>query len=257
MKKYSDSIDCHVHVTESGRWFNTSYNSSVDHLLDEMDRAGIEKSIVLPIKGVTTNAFVISLAKAHGDRLIGFGTASMKTWRDDLKEIVDNDLRGIKFHPRIQHESMMDWEEHGILKAIEKTGLPLIVCGWQQTSSPVATMEKIQPNVIDSIAKKHPNLKIVIAHLGGHRFYDAFFCARGNPNVFLDCSYFFNFFKGTSLEKDALVLMHLADEKILFGSDFPEVNMREYLTFIDEKSQEYHFDLKKMLNNAQKILSHE
>ncbi len=249
-------VDCHVHITESGKWYNTSYDASVDTLLKQMDEAGIEKSVILPIYGSTSNKFVAETVKAHKDRLIGFGTTTIDSFVEDIEEIKSLGLQGIKFHPRIQNQTITQWDEAGVLAKLEQMQMPLLVCGWQQTASQVANMKNIQPNVIDVIAKKYKNLKIVIAHMGGHKFLDAFFCARGNANVYLDCSYFFSFFKGTSLEKDALVLFNKLDEKIIFGSDFPEINIAEYKIYITQKADEYRINLDKLMSgNIHKIIN--
>jgi predicted TIM-barrel fold metal-dependent hydrolase len=253
MSKSNEIIDCHVHITESGKWYNTNYDASVNNLLKQMDEAKINKSVILPIRGATSNLFIKKTCETYSDRFIGFGNVSCKTWKDDLKQILDYDLKGIKFHPRIQNESILEWDQIGLLNEIQKLNLPLLICGWQQTSSIVANMKNLQPIIIDEIAKKYPNLKIIIAHMGGHKYLDAFFCARSNPNVYLDCSYFFTFFKNTSLERDALVLFNKLDEKILFGSDFPECNIPNYLNYLNDQANEYEIDLSKMMNNFNKI----
>ena len=251
-------FDCHVHITENGKWFNTGIDASIKALLTDMDKAKIDKSVVLPIAGIIKNSFVSEIIKQHSDRLIGFGAVSLSTWVQNLAEIEQMNLRGVKFHPRIQNESIINWDNGGILAELEKRSLPLLICGWQQTSAVNADMLSIEPMVIDRVAKKYKNLKIIIAHLGGHKFYDAFFCARGNPNVYLDCSYFFQFFKGTSLEKDALSLMHKADEKVLFGSDFPEVSISEHASYMQAQAQYYEIDLSKMMtSNIYKLISNE
>jgi len=256
MKKSIEIWDSHVHVTENGKWFNTSLDASLRNLITEMDIANVQKSLILPIYGVTSNLFVKKCVRMHGDRLAGFGCMSLKTWKNDAQEILEYGLQGVKFHPRIQHETISQWDQAGILKFLEVNNLPIIVCGWQQTSSPVANMLEIHPLKIDLVAKKYPNLKIIIAHLGGHNFLDSFFCARGNPNVFLDCSYFFHFFKGTSIESDSLILMQKLDNKILFGTDFPEVSIDKYHNYLKVEFEKYNIDYDKIFSkNINKIIS--
>lgn len=251
-------VDNHVHITENGKWFNTGLDASLTALLKEMDKAGVEKSVILPIAGVVRNSFVAKTVRDFKDRLIGFGCVSMKSWKQDLSEIGQMELRGVKFHPRIQNESIIDWDEMGILAELECKSLPLLVCGWQQTSALNADMLKIQPLVIDRIAKKYPNLKIIIAHMGGHKFYDAYFCSRGNRNVFLDCSYFFDFFQGTSLVTDALTLFKKLDKKIIFGSDFPETSISKSKAFLLENADRYEIDTNKLFReNIFKVIGHE
>ena len=43
--------DCHVHITENGKWFNTDYDASLKFALNEMDRSDTSKAILLPIHG--------------------------------------------------------------------------------------------------------------------------------------------------------------------------------------------------------------
>lgn len=258
MKSFNNVVDCHVHITESGKWYNTTYDASVDNLLSQMDKADVAKSVLLPIHGATSNSFINKICSEHKDRFIGFGNISSRSWKADLQQIIDYGLKGVKFHPRIQNESIVEWEQIGILNELQNLGLPIVICGWQQTSSLVANMNSIQPLIIDDIAKQYKELKIVIAHMGGHKFYDAFFCARGNTNVYLDCSYFFSFFKGTSLENDAMILFKKMDEKILFGSDFPEVSIVNYVNYFSEQSEKYEIDFSKMMsNNIYKLIADE
>lgn len=249
-------IDCHTHITKDGRWFNTNFDASSDALLKQLDTAGIEKSVLLPLKGIISNAFVYDMCKQYPDRFIGFGTASCHTWKEDKKEIIDLHLKGIKLHPRLQNETIDQWDEHGILAEIEELSLPMLICGWQQTSSVIANMEAIRPIRIDRIAKKYPNLRMIIAHMGGHNFWEAFTCARSNPNVFLDCSFFLQFFRGTSLESDFWTMYKQADEKIIFGTDFPEVSIPDYKLYMDKVAQSKGIDIHKMYSlNIQKLVS--
>jgi predicted TIM-barrel fold metal-dependent hydrolase len=249
-------IDIHTHITENGKWFNTSFDASEDALLKQMDDAKIDKSVLLPIYNFISNGFIAKSVKRHPDRFIGFGCLSVNSWKKDLNEILELGLKGIKFHPRIQHETIAQWEERGVLSEIEKAGIPLLVCGWQQTSSAIADMQNIQPIQIDRIAKKYKDLKIVMAHLGGHKFWDAFFCARSNPNIYLDCSYFFDFFRRTSIEDDFWTIFKKIDEKIIFGTDFPEVNSKAYKDYLDKKADDYKLDISKIYYaNPDKVLT--
>lgn len=252
------AYDCHVHITSDGKWFNTGIDASLKRLLQEMDNAQIEKSIVLPIYGHMTNSYIKNVVSENADRLIAFGTTSIKNYKDDFVYIIENNFKGVKLHPRIQNETIYDWHNAGILKIMEDNNLPLMICGWQQTNSSVATMSTLHPRNIDEISKKYKNLKIILAHFGGHKFLDAFFCARGNENVFLDCSYFFQFFKNTSLENDALILFNKVSEKVIFGSDFPEINIVDYKKYFEKKSEQYKIDLTKLMSfNISKILKNE
>ena len=118
-----------------------------------------------------------------------------------------------------------------------------MICGWQQSSS--IPIDDLSPLHIDKIAKKFKNVPIILTHLGGYRFWDAYTVARSNSNVFLDCSYILNVFSGTSIVSDFFKLLPQIDQKILYGSDYPEVNIFEYkdkfiknISHIDKLKQE-------------------
>ena len=130
-----------------------------------------------------------------------------------------------------------------------------MICGWQQSST--ICIEDICPLKIDIFAKKYRNIRFIISHLGGHKFWDAFTVARSNENVFLDCSYFLNFFKNTSLEKDFFSMLSSIDRKVLYGSDFPEVDILNYKKYFIQKSKSINLTkLNNILfNNVNNMLS--
>jgi len=248
-------IDCHAHITENGSWFNTSFDSSVENLLHQMDQAGIDRSILLPIKGSVSHEYISRIVHQYNDRLIGFGSISVKTWQQDLNDCKRYSFKGVKFHPRLQNETLLELSEAGVLEELGMNKLTLIICGWQQTSASRATMKTLTPVVLDTIAKKYPSVTFIMAHMGGHNFWDAFFCARSNANVFLDCSYFLSFFKNTSLESDFWAMYKKIDEKVVFGSDFPEISIPEIIQYINTKSIEFGIDTSKLyFANISKIL---
>jgi predicted TIM-barrel fold metal-dependent hydrolase len=59
---------------------------------------------------------------------------------------------------------------------------------------------------------------------------DAYSIVKSNKNVYLDISYFGNIAAGTSLFQDFCMLINNIDQKIIFGTDFPDVNVREYIS---------------------------
>jgi len=220
-------VDAHVNITEDGKWGNTGFDASVDNLLGEMDSAKVDKALLLPVKGMGTTSHVVQTVKQHSDRFFGFGTLSIHSFEEDIQKVVDAGLGGFKFHPRFQEESPQLLDELGILDHLAEHGLPIMICGWLQSKT--IPLQDLQPMAIDLLAKRNPGVNFIISHMGCHKYWDAFFVARSNANVFLDCSYFLNFFKNTSLATDFYKSLHLVDQKVFFGSDFPELNIGDYL----------------------------
>jgi hypothetical protein len=42
-------IDANTHITESGQWFQTPHDASIERLRDEIQRAGIDLALVVPL----------------------------------------------------------------------------------------------------------------------------------------------------------------------------------------------------------------
>jgi predicted TIM-barrel fold metal-dependent hydrolase len=223
--------DCHVNLSETGQWFNTGLDASYEKIVDELDGAGLERAVLLAMPGVCTNTAFES-AKINRARFWCFGNIDFSRIDYSVDQILDLDLDGIKIHPRIQRIGINQLAENKVFARIEESGLPVMICGWQQSST--VEIKSLSPFYVDRLAKKYPRLKIIISHLGGHRFWDAYTVARANPLVFLDCSYYLKVFSGTSLETDFFSVLSTIDRKVIYGSDFPEVSVRPYLKkFLD------------------------
>ena len=225
-------IDAHVHVSENGKWFETSHDASIGRLLREMDAAKVDRAVLLPLVGVLSNKGAAKFCRRYPDRLLGFGTVDLydkeRTLLQQVDEIRELGLRGIKLHPRFQEFSPNSETLFPLYDAASTAGLPIVFCGWPQCRSRRVTLQSIAPYVYDRLAKQFPELKIVIAHMGGHRVLDAYFVARSNSNVYLDASYAFWALKDTSAYQDLVFTLRNLTEKVIFGSDFPEMNLVHY-----------------------------
>jgi predicted TIM-barrel fold metal-dependent hydrolase len=220
-------IDCHINITKNGTWGDTSHDASLESLLIQMEQSKISKALLLPVEGYCDKDYVSEVVKSYPNKFIGFGNFSCCTAKKDIENCADLGLRGVKFHPRVQKTSLKDLVKSGALEILEQLNLPLMICGWLQSKD--LPIDDLSPLQVDRIAKLYPNLKLILSHLGCHKYWDAFFVARSNQNVYLDCSYYLEFFKGTSLIDDFYNSLPLIDQKIIFGSDFPEVDMKTYL----------------------------
>ena len=62
--------------------------------------------------------------------------------------------------------------------------------------------ERIHPLAYHRVASEFPDLKLVLAHSGGYKVLESFLVAKANPNVFLDLSLTFAYFRNTSAATD-------------------------------------------------------
>lgn len=123
------------------------------------------------------------------------------------------------------------------------------------TYSPEAKLKYAHPLGVDEVAVDHPETKFVLAHLGNPWFIDAAEVIYKNLNVWADLS---GLLVGTEElfdeEEQADRLADLAADlrkairycerpnRLLFGSDWPLIPIREYSQFIAAQFPEHHHE---------------
>ncbi len=224
-------IDAHVNITHDGKWFNTDHDASLERLMDEMDMAGVDGCLLISMPFATTNRYVASVIEKYSDRFKGLGYLDFEK-NDMIKqidELISMGFSGIKIHPRMQGVNCNDNKLEYLFDYIDEKLLAVMIDGYYQTNNNKILLPDLEPFKYDLLAKRFPNISFIISHLGGHRTFDLFFVARSNKNLFIDNSHALMYFYGTSLINDFVWVMDKLDEKIFFGSDFPEYGLKEYL----------------------------
>jgi predicted TIM-barrel fold metal-dependent hydrolase len=128
-------------------------------------------------------------------------------------------LVGIKLGPNYQVFDPLGDAALALYEHAERHALPLLL---HQGASPVreAPLRYAHPLVMDEIAIRFPELRIVMAHLGHPWQRETIVTIRKHPHVYADVSALFyrpwSFYEGLRLATEWGAL-----EKLLFGSDFP------------------------------------
>lgn len=165
---------------------------------------------------------------ANPSRRIGF----MSVHPDEpgaLEEIErcaeDLNLKGIKLGPNYQNFDPLGENAHRVYAEAERRGLPIL---FHQGASPIRTapLRYAHPLTIDEVAIAHPELRIVMAHMGHPWQADTIVTIRKHPNVYADVSALFyrpwSFYTGMRLATEWSVL-----HKLLLGSDYPIIAPEE------------------------------
>jgi predicted TIM-barrel fold metal-dependent hydrolase len=230
-------VDCHTHIFESGRGGPLDLPASADDLLSEMDHNGVHRAIVLPLPGVAGNSFVFDQCTKHPDRL----TALYLPEFDSPGSVVarmeaflkNHPVHGLKIHPRRQNVSIGDPEVKDVLRWAAARDLPVLFDSFSWGASLGRT--DLEPAAYHALAQEMPNLRMLLAHAGGHKILDAFLAAKSNANIYLDISLTPVYFRGSSIEKDvAFICSRLPAGRVLYGSDFPFTYFRQHLDVVRE-----------------------
>ena len=171
-----------------------------------------------------TAAFV----QAHSDKLIGFMSVHPYDPRvlDEIERSrTDLGLRGIKLGANYQNFDPLEDRALAIYQRAEALGLPIL---FHIGTSPVrmAPIRYAHPLVIDQVAMRYPNLKVIMAHMGHPWQVDTCVVIRKHPNLYADISALFyrpfSFYEAMRKATEWNVL-----HKLMFGTDYPVTTPEE------------------------------
>lgn len=223
-------VDAHVHTS----WGDPDQRP--DRILQLMDEAGrrngIGKQVMMGSAGFSRgpwpesqvrdcNSGTLLAMKEFPDMAVGccfLNPANSVTFMREETErcIVEGKMAGIKLHV---HVNARDARLDPIMERARELKVPVVYHAWYKTVE-VRGNESTPADIAD-LARRHPDVDIMMAHLGG--------CgARGVqdikelPNVHVDTS-------GGQPESMIVeyAVKHLGPERVLYGSDFPG---RDYAT---------------------------
>lgn len=231
-------VDVHTHCHQPEHWgtehedhWEDAYSGAYPVVTPEsfdavMSEAGIDVAITFGLAasqaGVRTpNAFVVDFIRQLKTPTIGFASIDPldADWRDQLDEAIELGLRGVKLYPVLSLFDPTAPEFDDFYRIVKANGMTLL---WHMgaTPSPIGRLSVSQPLVIDEVARRHPDLKQVMAHMGHPWHTETNVVLRKNRNVFADVS------GVPSRTMGAYLALVQAQEwgtvgKLLYGSDYP------------------------------------
>lgn len=166
--------------------------------------------------------YVADYVRAHPDTLIGFLSVdpTQPGWEDELRHgHQELRLRGIKLLPMYAGFRPDDTTLDPLWQYAQQHRLPVLLhTGTTFVSQ--APLECTLPRWIDNVARRFPDVKIIMAHLSHPYEGECVVTIRKHPNVYADISALhyrpFQFYHALMLVQEYGVW-----NKLLFGSDYP------------------------------------
>ena len=174
------------------------------------------------------------------------GTAAGGTAVPDLPDRVEEHLRrdnccGVKLYPGYNRISLSDPMYEPIYRLAARYGKPVAI-HMGLTSFSRAHLKYCHPLALDEAAADHPDTRFVMCHFGNPFLEAAAAVVEKNPNVAADLSgllegrvdlddYFQEQAGYVFLLRSWLTAIQCWD-KVMFGTDWPIVNLGEYIGFI-------------------------
>lgn len=285
-------IDIHTHcgvldVHYNDRFFEEMYSPfgiplpfrmppgrEVDLLVQGMDEAGIDKSVLLAcdeeltLNVKQTSEYVAEQVKRYPDRLIGFAGVDPMKGKEALMEfewaIKDLGLKGLKILPTYQHYAPNDERVFPFYEKAQELDVPVLI---HQAWTPVvdAPMKYQHPYLLDDVAIKFRDLRIIIAHFGFPWTDECMFLLAKHKNLFTDLSalsWFPPEYLAQVLSRAKQMFPRVLPDKILLGTEGADqkniVNTIKNINLVIERmglTKLTKEDIEKILGkNAQRLL---
>lgn len=258
-------IDANVHITQTGKWFDSSHDASVENLLIEMKGANITKSILVPFEDFIDDKYINEVCEKYPDKFIAassFNPAKYSTASEAQhafkQKYPENSLspKIIKFHNRLHKYDIEDERFLSVLEVNNQFKKPNIIFLCGLFFSKYTNVIKSPPVFIHQLSKKLNNTSIVIMHCGGSWCLSIAEAVRDLPNVYLDLSYTLSTYKQSSVWLDLKHLVTNFDKRLIWGSDFPEIKIHQALNDFFELTEHLSIEKKEniLYNNITLIL---
>jgi uncharacterized protein len=181
------------------------------------------------------NDEVLTAARANPDVLIPFGSVDPHRGKlavRQARELIEQGVRGFKFHPNTQRFWPNDPEFFALYRVIAEAGLIALFhsgttgIGAGMPGGGGVRLKYSNPMAVDDVAAEFPDLDIILAHPSFPWQEEALAVAVHKPNVYIDLS-------GWSPKYFPEILVQYINTrlrgKMLFGSDYPLITPERWL----------------------------
>ena len=243
-------IDCHVHLnnyyTNDGETPRPT-EENVRILRETMAENGVDHSVVL-------TSYMVNVDRPSAEHVLEILSADPRTtvveglrWRGDSRtdlfhmeeRIRDGVVKGIKLYPGYDKYPINDPSLESVFRIAGKYDVPVMIhCG--DTYARDAKVRMAHPLLVDDVAVDYPDVRFVICHLGNPWFQDTAEVLYKNDNVYADISglilgnftYEFERYLVARV-KDMIMYMGKPGRQLMYGSDWPLVDMGPYVRFLE------------------------
>jgi len=238
-------IDCHVHLNNYHQTPRRVTKEHVDVLFEEMETHRVDHAVVL-------TSYTVNHDRPSVEEVLEILSNDPRTtvveglrWRGEqptdlfgLEErIRDGIVKGIKIYPGYENYAINDPSLESVFRIAGKYDIPVMI-HTGDTYSARAKVRLAHPLLVDDVAVDYPDVKFVVCHLGNPWFTDTAQVLYKNDNVYADISgltlrEFTSEFERHIINRVKEMITYMGDpsRQLMYGSDWPLVNMGPYVKF--------------------------
>lgn len=181
------------------------------------------------------NEEILDGAAANSDILIPFASidpAKGHMGAREARRLIENGVRGFKFHPSLQEFYPNDRKAYPLYEVIAQAGLPTIFhtghsgIGTGMRGGGGVRLKYSNPMYLDDVAVDFPDMPIIMAHPSFPWQDEALSVCLHKPQVYIDLSGWSPRYFPPQLIQYANTLLK---QKVLFGSDYPFITPDRWL----------------------------
>ncbi|AQS57883.1 amidohydrolase family protein [Desulforamulus ferrireducens] len=241
--------------------FSAKKTQPLEEIVEDMDRHGIEKAVILGRDAETTyqwkgsNDGVASFVNSYPDKFIGFAGLDphkgMAAVRELSRSVNELGLKGASIDPYLAQIYVNDAKYYPIYAKCCELNIPIVITTGPASLVPNAVIDHVAPRYIDFVARDFPELTIIVSHGAYPWVNEMITVAQRNANVYFDMSEYEFFPMAEAYVQAANTII---SDKLLFASAHPFVDFKDALQsyqklpFTDEVRE------KVMYKNAARIL---
>jgi predicted TIM-barrel fold metal-dependent hydrolase len=206
------------------------------------------------------NELVAEACRDHPEAFVGFGSVDPlkgKTAIDELEQIEQLGLKGVKLHPSLQAFAPDDERHWPLYEKCEEMGLALLFhtgtsgIGAGQPGGQGIRLDYARPIRLDAVAASFPDLQIIAAHFGYPWHLELLAMALHKTNIYIDISGWAPRYIPTEVMRD---MKGRLQDQFLFGSDYPFIQPKRCLEELTGLGLPEEVLQKVLLDNGKRLL---
>jgi len=201
-------------------WLGWQKNEvDMERLMEIYDKIGVDMACLnawqITYDIEVGNRETYSYLKKYPKRLIGFGIIAPRDRKNALNEIKrcvnDYGFKGLKLHPTMNEYMIDSTLVDPVVELANSFSLPILIHSGPDSFA--------HPRMIGTLAERHPEVIMIIGHMGSHAWLEAVEMAKKHKNIFLDT---------TDVPNEVYIIPTAVEvagsDKIIWGSDAPVLN---------------------------------
>ena len=249
-------IDAHLHLVEHDAYFDrialeAGHENTIEHLKKQYEKLSILGGVVMGNRGLEPERHRYPQWLRY---CIGLDRSFLESHHvAEALDQIEYHLRqpqcaGIKLYPGYNPVYITDNIYEPVYELAARYKKPVAV-HTGETAGPNALLKYTHPLTLDEAAVRHPDVQFIMCHFGNPWLADAAAVVSKNPNVAADLSGLLEGqFDVRQLINDRrwyldtlrAWMCYLDYSRLMFGTDWPLVNLEQYIQFIEELIPEKH-----------------